>query len=118
MPGGCSRTLAERRKEVVESPGVEDILLTNPGAASGQDAVFHEREISGRVRVGGDDNVDAAIAGEAEVGVFEVQSIGIGVAFECDAMFTCGIEDFFDVEWKGFATEEQATGGMGDDLRV
>ena len=66
----------------------------------------------------GDDDFDAAIFAHAEVDILEVEAVGIGIALHGHAVLGAGGQDFFHVVVETLAAEEQASGGMGDDLRV
>ncbi len=109
---------AQGGEEFIEWESIEDVFLFEPPAARGADAILHHGELIGGMRVSGDDNFDAAIAGHAEVDVFEVETIGISVALHGHAGgFGC-VEDLFHVVFEGFAAKDEAAGGVRDNLGV
>ena len=66
----------------------------------------------------GDHDFHALFLAHAEVDVFEVEAVGVGIALHGDAIFGAGVEDFLHVVGEFVAAEEQAAGGVADDLRV
>ena len=88
---------AQRREEIFDGKGVEDVRLFEPPAARHLHAITDKREVGGGVRIGGDDDFYSALLGHAQMGVLEVQAVGIGVAFHGDAMFRGGGENLLHV---------------------
>src|SRR5712691_2539072 len=116
----CVRTglCAQRREEILHGKRVENVRLFEPPAARHLHAVTDKREVGSGVRVGGDDDFYSALLGHAQVSVLEVEAVGIGVAFHGDAVFRGGGENLLHVVVKCIAAQQQASGGVGDDLRV
>src|SRR5215469_14635980 len=97
------RFRAEGGEEFFGWERVEHVAGFEPAAAGGFDAIFHDAKLDGGVCVGGDDDFHAALLGEAQMGVAQIEAVRIGVAFDGDAIFE-------DVD---FAAGEQANAADG-----
>ena len=70
------------------------------------------------MRVGRYHHAHAALFGHAQVGVFQIEAIGRRVALHGHSAAACGIQDALHVVGHGVTPQQDAPGGMPDDLHV
>ncbi len=68
--------------------------------------------------VGGDDHFHPALFAHAQVHVGEVQAIGVRIALHGHAVLCRRIQNFRHVVVERIAAQQQASGGMPDDLCI
>ena len=70
------------------------------------------------MRIRGDRDAHGAFFGHAQVSVFQVKPVGRGVAFHHHAVVRGRVQNFFHIVSHGVTPQQDASGGMADDLHV
>ncbi len=98
---------AQRDEEFFVRQGVDDVASFEPAAPRGLHAVFHDLKLRGGMCVGGDDDFDSALLGQAKMRVAQIESVGISVAFHNDAVRAARVENCFPCRNHKDRAEEQ-----------
>src|SRR5437762_7895189 len=101
-------------------PGVQHLLLRQPGAPGLADAELRIRERARRMGVAGDREQDARLAGRPRVSVAEVEPVGLGVDLEEGVRRERGLEHTPEVDIRRPAAIDLPRGQMADavDVRI
>src|SRR6266851_6169371 len=86
--------------------GIDDILLLEPAAPRHGNAIAHEGQVAGAMRIGRDDHLHATVLAHAEIHVLQVETVGIGVALHRHAVFRASRQYFFHVVVERVAAQQ------------
>ena len=70
------------------------------------------------MRVGGNHDFDAALLGEPQMRVAQIEAVGIRVAFDGDAVSAASVENPLHIVIEGIPAQHKTSRGMRDNLRV
>src|ERR1700689_4294657 len=102
-------------RELLWRQSIQDISSGQPSAPCLQDAVADFIQMRSVMRIGVDDDLDAALLGLAQVYIIQIEPVGVGVQLHRDFMLRCRGQDRAHVEVVSIAAKLQPAGGMAND---
>src|SRR5215469_15527759 len=110
--------LAQKLLQLLQRPGVDDVVRGQPAALRGAHAVLHVLKVAERVRVGVDRELHARVPGLPDVVARQVEARGRGVDLERGAGARAGLEQLPQVDVDRRAAADLAGQRVADDVHV